>query len=345
MQRNRNQATGDLCRRSAVAVTLLSFPVCHCLHVLTPGIAAGRLAAGCAILTVAPSSDKEACLPRSWILFQSVFALAAVLLAGWLGAGFAPMIDLFLVLGPPLAAMVRNNLVLTGKQEFLSTDLPGWEYMLALSRKTFLCIQIFLLAAAWTGTVSGGVPGLVMQLLSLGGLALLLAVLLIRSVTSQSLLSSRFESGVIARIKDASFLRPSPAARLSIPSRMVFERICEYMETAQPFLDETFSLDDLARNIYTNKSYVSKVINVCTSMNFPQFLNNYRVRYAMELFRRDPKLRVTELSAMSGFHSTVTFNLAFRLFLNQTPGNWCREYRERIEREKQAPSMKQGPVP
>ena len=241
--------------------------------------------------------------------------------------------------------IIAQLLGLTGKQEFLSTDLPGWEYMLALSRKTFLCIQIFLLAAAWTGTVSGGVPGLVMQLLSLGGLALLLAVLLIRSVTSQSLLSSRFESGVIARIKDASFLRPSPAARLSIPSRMVFERICEYMETAQPFLDETFSLDDLARNIYTNKSYVSKVINVCTSMNFPQFLNNYRVRYAMELFRRDPKLRVTELSAMSGFHSTVTFNLAFRLFLNQTPGNWCREYRERIEREKQAPSMKQGPVP
>ena len=80
-----------------------------------------------------------------------------------------------------------------------------------------------------------------------------------------------------------------------------------------------------------DKSYLSKVINSCTGMNYPQFVNNYRVRYSMDLFRRDPRLKVSELAMMSGFHSGVTFTLASRLFLGKTPSDWCREYRERVE--------------
>ena len=47
---------------------------------------------------------------------------------------------------------------------------------------------------------------------------------------------------------------------------------------------------------------------------------------AYELTLLNPRLKVAELAMMSGFHSGVTFTLAFRLFLGKTPSDWCREY-------------------
>lgn len=121
-------------------------------------------------------------------------------------------------------------------------------------------------------------------------------------------------------------LRSSPYSSQDADSRMnaLYSRAVEYMEKHQPFLDENFSLAAMSTALYTNKSYLSRVINYYSGRNFKQFVNYYRVRYAVNLIKQDRRLSVLELASMSGFHSAVTFNVAFRLNMNDTPGSYCR---------------------
>ena len=324
MQKKRTPATGDLCRMVALSILVLTFFLSFFLGVLSIPVAAGNVAAACAILTLLPSADERSRSSRRLVWIQAAAAVLAPLLirlAG--GAVRAPVILTFLVLGPLVAALTRHDLALASDRDFLSVDLPGWEYLLAVGKKTFSCWISGLLALAWTGRFPA--------LLSLCTLSFLLVVLTVRSVTNQSLLSSRFETGILKRVRDKVFLRPAPAASLGINHRMLFDRVCEYMETDRPYLKDTFSIEDLSRAVYTNKSYLSRVINTTTGMSYPRFVNNYRVRYSMDLFRKDPRLKMSELAMMSGFHSGVSFGFAFKLFLGKTPSEWCREYREQVE--------------
>ena len=109
--------------------------------------------------------------------------------------------------------------------------------------------------------------------------------------------------------------------------KALYKKILDYFEEKKPYLDEDVSLEDISRCLYTNKAYLSKTVNVLSGQNFRQFINYYRVEYAIELIRRDPHLKVEELAMMSGFHNPVSFNMAFRLFKGKTPSEWIHEHR------------------
>lgn len=109
--------------------------------------------------------------------------------------------------------------------------------------------------------------------------------------------------------------------------RELYVKCCRYMELRKPFLVESFSMDDLALALFTNKLYLSQTINACSGRNFRNYVNSYRVMYAMELFRKNTRLRVTDLANLSGFHTPVTFNMAFKLVMGESPGAWCSRVR------------------
>jgi YesN/AraC family two-component response regulator len=98
------------------------------------------------------------------------------------------------------------------------------------------------------------------------------------------------------------------------------------MEDKRPYLDEKLNLDSFSKAVFSNKVYVSKNINHYSGKNFRQFINWYRIQYALDLMKKDPHLRMEEVAMMSGFHTTVSFNMAFRLFVAKTPTEWHEEY-------------------
>ena len=106
----------------------------------------------------------------------------------------------------------------------------------------------------------------------------------------------------------------------------LFQRIESYMEDKRPYLDEKLNLDSFSKAVFSNKVYVSKNINHYSGKNFRQFINWYRIQYALDLMKKDPHLRMEEVAMMSGFHTTVSFNMAFRLFVAKTPTEWHEEY-------------------
>ncbi len=109
--------------------------------------------------------------------------------------------------------------------------------------------------------------------------------------------------------------------------QFLYDRCCRYMTEKKPFLVCSFTLGDLASALYSNKVYLSKTINHFSGRNFRQYVNYYRVMYSMELFRNNMTLKVSDLSNLSGFHSSTTFTQAFQNVMGKTPSAWCWEMR------------------
>ena len=124
---------------------------------------------------------------------------------------------------------------------------------------------------------------------------------------------------------DTESLADGPA----MVDQFLYDRCCRYMADRKPFLVESFSLGDLASVLYTNKVYLSKTINYYSGKNFRSYINYYRVMYAMELFRKNKALTVTELGSLAGFHSGTTFNQAFKAVMQESPSTWCARLRKK----------------
>lgn len=114
----------------------------------------------------------------------------------------------------------------------------------------------------------------------------------------------------------------------------LYERIIRYFETEKPYLDGNLTINNVVKVVYSNKVYISKAICHYTGRNFRQFVNYHRVMYSMDVFRANPELKVSELSEMCGFNTMVSFTMAFRLFMNETPSEWCRKERAKILKPK-----------
>lgn len=116
--------------------------------------------------------------------------------------------------------------------------------------------------------------------------------------------------------------------------KLLYDRIVLYFETSKPYLDGNLTINDLVKTVYSNKVYISKAIFRYTGRNFRQFVNYYRIMYSISIFRENPELKVTELSEHSGFNTVVSYTMAFRLFMDETPSEWCRKERAKILKPK-----------
>ena len=100
---------------------------------------------------------------------------------------------------------------------------------------------------------------------------------------------------------------------------MIYGKVLRFMESHKPYLKENFTIDELAQSVFSNKLYLSRAINYYSGRNFRQFVNYYRIMHATSLMKKDRHLKMTELAFKCGFHSVVSFNMAFKLYMNMTP--------------------------
>ena len=114
----------------------------------------------------------------------------------------------------------------------------------------------------------------------------------------------------------------------------LYERIEHYFEKSRPYLEGDLTINDIVKVVYSNKVYISQAICHYTGRNFRQFVNYHRVIYSMELFRNNLEYKVADLAEKSGFNNMVSYTMAFRLFMNETPSEWCRKERAKILKPK-----------
>ena len=92
---------------------------------------------------------------------------------------------------------------------------------------------------------------------------------------------------------------------------MEIERL---MREEQFFLKQDLRLSDIARQLGTNVRYVSIAINQVIGRPFADYINQYRIAYARELQRQQPRLPVVEVAHMSGYISMQSFYRNMRKF-------------------------------
>ena len=91
-------------------------------------------------------------------------------------------------------------------------------------------------------------------------------------------------------------------------------------------------IQDVARMIGTNKSYLSRALNTRVSKNFCQFVNYYRVKEICTMFVEDPSNDVRSICEQCGFSSQSNFSIVFKYNTGHTPGDWCRMIKSRLEK-------------
>jgi AraC-like DNA-binding protein len=101
-------------------------------------------------------------------------------------------------------------------------------------------------------------------------------------------------------------------------------RVKEAIEHKKMYQDPELTLSDLANELGTNASFLSKVINRSFGLNFNDFINQYRVAAVKEKLT-DPAnahLTIMSLAYDAGFNSKATFNRAFKKHTGENPSKY-----------------------
>lgn len=114
----------------------------------------------------------------------------------------------------------------------------------------------------------------------------------------------------------------------------LYDRIQAYFDEEKPFLNGNLTINDVVARVFSNKVYISRAICQCTGRNFCQYVNYHRVMFAMECFRNNTELKISELWPLCGFNTIVSFNMAFRLFMDENPSDWCRKEKIRLSKKR-----------
>ena len=222
---------------------------------------------------------------------------------------------------------------------FLMMTASGWEIMISMIKCTYVSFSNILGSLAFASVAISGMGGLWISIPGCLAAVLTYSVVFIRSISGVPFVIWTADASPICDndVYKTAYLDVGDGT-----DKFMYKKICRYMEESRSFLNPLYSLDNMARDLTSNKTYISKVLNDNSNLNFCQWVNRYRVEFSRELFVKDPSLKVRELSEMSSFNSQVTFNMAFKLFYEVTPGQWCKEQRDLLVRQERHSSRK-GP--
>lgn len=106
--------------------------------------------------------------------------------------------------------------------------------------------------------------------------------------------------------------------------KKVEKKLKQYFTKEKPWLNPNLNIWDVAKEIGTNRSYISKVVNDNIGCNFNKFVNKYRIKEAKKILIKTPEIPIAEISELSGFGSLNSFIRTFKNSENCTPAKFKR---------------------
>lgn len=106
------------------------------------------------------------------------------------------------------------------------------------------------------------------------------------------------------------------ATTINIPEK-IYSNIVEKLnafETSKKFVKQKYTLNKLAKELKTNSSYLSSVINSTKGGNFSHYQNNLKIDYIIERLKTDKTLRaftIKSIAEEAGFNTSQTFTKVF----------------------------------
>ncbi|WP_250253571.1 helix-turn-helix domain-containing protein [Chryseobacterium sp. Marseille-Q3244] len=118
-------------------------------------------------------------------------------------------------------------------------------------------------------------------------------------------------------------------------SKVISEEVTQFIlqqlrifESKELFLKKGITLASLAKNIKTNTTYLSEIINTYKGKNFAAYLNDLRIDFALDRLVKDKKFRSYKLSVIAeelGYNNEQAFSLAFKKKTGTTLSMYIKE--------------------
>ncbi|HNQ68645.1 MAG TPA: helix-turn-helix domain-containing protein [Bacteroidales bacterium] len=102
------------------------------------------------------------------------------------------------------------------------------------------------------------------------------------------------------------------------------EKMIVLFEKDKIYLNPSLTLDFIAKELDTNRSYVSQVINECFESNFYNLINKYRIDEAVKMLQ-DEKFSNYSIEGVAnscGFASRSSFSSSFKKFTGKNPSDY-----------------------
>lgn len=113
-----------------------------------------------------------------------------------------------------------------------------------------------------------------------------------------------------------------------------FMRVTQLFDNQKNYTDPSLNIDKLAKQLNTNRDYLSQAINRVTGKDFTDFVNEFRIAEAKSIIAwqisQHGKLKETMavIAQASGFKNTSTFNPIFKQATGLTPSEYARSCRK-----------------
>lgn len=107
-------------------------------------------------------------------------------------------------------------------------------------------------------------------------------------------------------------------------NQILLNELLDLMDNQKIFLNSDLTLDELARKLNSNRTYISQLINDNFATNFSSYINEYRISEAKELFTNPlfKNLTIEAIAQKVGFNSKSSFNTAFKKVTGLTPSSF-----------------------
>ncbi len=118
------------------------------------------------------------------------------------------------------------------------------------------------------------------------------------------------------------------SAQVDEESKEAIGRLRAHMNTKEPYLEPSLSIYHLSKQLDMPSKELSVLINHNLNLHFFDFVNEYRIRKAMELLADTSKsdLTVLEILYEVGFNSKSSFNTAFKKYTQLTPTQYRKQH-------------------
>lgn len=105
---------------------------------------------------------------------------------------------------------------------------------------------------------------------------------------------------------------------------VLYNSLLKLVEEDRIFLNNKLTIEDVAKKLNTNRTYLSQIVNEKTGTNFNNFINKYRVQEAQICLLNDEikAYNIEGIAQTVGFSSKSTFNGAFKKFTGLTPSEF-----------------------
>jgi YesN/AraC family two-component response regulator len=104
------------------------------------------------------------------------------------------------------------------------------------------------------------------------------------------------------------------------------------MEVDKPYLLTDFTLAELSSQLNVPTKTISMVVNSKLKSSFPELVNSYRIKFAIELLKdfKKKNLTIEAVAYESGFNNRTSFYNAFKKQTGKLPGDFIIDRAKKI---------------